>query len=338
MSRDAPPHIQKCSVCGSLNSVRKMQWRCHDCFGEPAFCTPCIQARHVSHPFHRISRWEGTCFSRSSLAKAGLTLNLGHGGNLCPRYITRSHETTLKTPRPSRKTTATPGIAGFEFDPKISAPDFLSIRTPSSPAGHVSPQLPTSSSTQSTQPSPLPGLGRSCAADEMDLFFSSSISQSDMSGRFWEITGSIPYEQSPLKLLPQPPLLVSSTEPQTSASVSSYTPVTSEMSKTLDENTPIVFGELDTTDDPFFANESEEEDDWKSIETGGVPVKAKKRSQKMDILQCPMLTIVDTTGVHELCTRFCRCHELKDNPLHKQLLNMGLYPASTERTRTVFTF
>ena len=63
-----------------------MAWRCHDCFGDPVFCTKCIQQSHHLHPFHRVSRWNGTSFSPSSLASAGLTLNLGHAGQLCPCY------------------------------------------------------------------------------------------------------------------------------------------------------------------------------------------------------------------------------------------------------------
>ena len=319
-----------------------MQWRCHDCFGEPVFCTSCIQARHSTHPFHRISRWEGICFTRSSLAKAGLTLNLGHGGNLCPRYLIREPASASNATPTRTKSVSALGIRSFQDGPKPSQPDFRSAAVHPFPADNISFPLPTATltglttSTSSTLPVPT----IFCPPDEIDLFFSSSSQLSQDSSRFWEVDGSIPYEKSPLKLHPQPPVLIASAAHTHRSSSSSDSRLLNQTGPAgdLDNGTTIVFGDIDTSNDPFFANGSEEEDEWKSIETGGVPVKTKKRSAKLDNLHCPMLTIVDITGVHELRTRFCRCHDLKDNPLHKQLLNIGLYPASTERTRTVFTF
>ncbi|KAK7678330.1 hypothetical protein QCA50_018678 [Cerrena zonata] len=39
-----------------------------------------------SQPFHRVAKWNGDAFIPSSLRFTGLTLNLGHGGGLCPQY------------------------------------------------------------------------------------------------------------------------------------------------------------------------------------------------------------------------------------------------------------
>ena len=86
VAREAPPPSMKCMVCFSTADSRCMGWRCHDCFGDPVFCTHCVQQSHQQSPFHRVSRWDGKCFSPSSLSNAGLTLNLGHAGQLCPRY------------------------------------------------------------------------------------------------------------------------------------------------------------------------------------------------------------------------------------------------------------
>ena len=101
---------------------------------------------------------------------------------------------------------------------------------------------------------------------------------------------------------------------------------------------PSTVPNIDTSQDPFFANESEDEEDWKNFDTGGIPFKIKRDKKSYDDLQCPILTVVDTSGIHEIRTRFCRCKPLTANPLYDQLLQMGLYPSSTIRARTVFTF
>ncbi|KAI1785798.1 hypothetical protein LXA43DRAFT_1065564 [Ganoderma leucocontextum] len=49
-----------------------------------------------------------------------------------------------------------------------------------------------------------------------------------------------------------------------------------------------------------------------------------------------VIVIVDTTGVHELPVVFCTCQGAE--PLHLQLLTMGLYPATTQCPHTAFTF
>ena len=103
------------------------------------------------------------------------------------------------------------------------------------------------------------------------------------------------------------------------------------------ENT-IVKDAIDTEGDPFFDNASEDEDEWLDPDTGGVPLKPKRIDQSYDEHKCPLLTVVDITGIHQLRTRFCQCLPLKQNPLHQQLLNMGLYHSTTARTRTAFTF
>ena len=299
-----------------------MQWRCHDCFGEPVFCTNCIQARHSCHPFHRISRWDGTCFIRSSLSKAGLTLNLGHNGDLCPRYILQVSRQGFKTPvtlrGPSGRQEAT------RNNPRLGRPHFTAQPTAPDPAGELS-----FSKAGNNDPGP---------ADEIDIFFSSHTRARPSAGNeLLEVEGSVTEEGAPVA-----PLL--GNDPGSNrlpATLDTSSPAVNSASRPKPEvgvETPVVFGDIDITGDPFFANESEEEDDWKSVETGGVPLKPMRGDKKLDSLQCPMLTVVDIGGVHELRTRFCRCHDLKENPLHKQLLAMGLYPASTEKTRTVFTF
>lgn len=85
-------------------------------------------------------------------------------------------------------------------------------------------------------------------------------------------------------------------------------------------------------------NESEDEDDRRNVETGGMPVLNKTEKHADDQYQCPMLTVVDITGIHEIQLRFCCCQKLDDNPIAEQLLKAGLFPSSFKKPRTVFTF
>ena len=74
--------------------------------------------------------------------------------------------------------------------------------------------------------------------------------------------------------------------------------------------------------------------DQRPVETG------KKRNEiprGFDQNGNPWLTIVDITGVHHLPMHACICVGCSD-PVFVQLLRLSLYPCTTERPRTVFTF
>ncbi|KAF8869075.1 hypothetical protein CPB84DRAFT_1694860, partial [Gymnopilus junonius] len=49
----------------------------------------------------------------------------------------------------------------------------------------------------------------------------------------------------------------------------------------------------------------------------------------------PFIAIIDVLGVHHLPVVYCICQRAKDDIL---FLKMGLFPASFDRIRTVFTF
>ncbi|KAI0070515.1 hypothetical protein K474DRAFT_1608547, partial [Panus rudis PR-1116 ss-1] len=61
-----------------------MKWRCNDCFGTPCLCASCCRQTHHNLPFHKVLKWSGKTFYESSLLQVGVTINLGHGGKLCP--------------------------------------------------------------------------------------------------------------------------------------------------------------------------------------------------------------------------------------------------------------
>jgi hypothetical protein len=48
--------------------------------------------QHQRHPFHRVSQWTGTFFQDTSLAKIGLEVHLGHGGDACPNCAESDHD------------------------------------------------------------------------------------------------------------------------------------------------------------------------------------------------------------------------------------------------------
>ena len=307
MAFDAPPLDQKCMTCHSADPSRRMAWRCHDCFGTPVFCTHCTQECHQTHPFHRVSRWNGKCFIPSSLSNAGLTLNLGHGGSLCPLYRC---DPRSATEHPSARTTIDGSLPEIAELPKASSADgtYLPITRPDYPQGTGHPSVP-----EQDIPSTIAVHSNLKPLDTADAPQSkpegTTISSTPLQ-RFWEVAGSKPYETT--------------------------IPVNFRLPESVQESYDAV--PIGIADDPFFANESDDEEPWKNVGEGGLPLKVKRDNRKYDKLHCPLLTVVDTTGIHEMRVRFCQCQSLKVNPLQTQLMNMGLYASSSKRTRTVFTF
>lgn len=193
LEREAPPPSGICAQC-----TQSMVWRCHDCLGEPVFCSSCVVTTHQPLPFHRVSKWNGRTFYHSSLSDAGLVLNIGHGGQPCPAYVTGTC------------------------------------------------------------------VNSACADD--------------------------PNED--IHLDSESPCLATS---------SNLSPLTS----------------------------------W---EAAGINLDTVKAPQHLDTDGNPWLTVVDTTGIHQIPIRYCRCPESLLIPEYLLLLHLGLYPASTSQPRTVFTF
>ena len=75
-----------------------------------------------------------------------------------------------------------------------------------------------------------------------------------------------------------------------------------------------------------------------SWEATGVNLDTMKAQQSLDSDGNPFLTVVDTTGIHQIQARYCRCAESSSVPEYIQLLELGLYPASIAHPRTAFTF
>ena len=283
-----------------------MAWRCHDCFANPVFCTHCLQERHQMQPFHRVSRWNGKCFTPSSLANAGLTLNLGHGGGLCPVY----HRLLPLASERGAKTTAHDSLSKNSGNQNFPSADMQLLCPPddaSSAADDCTPGRRTSilpddqRSSNIGIPSDIEG---TAPPPEKHTIPPITVQ------RFWEVAGSIPYEAT--------------------------TPVNLCMQDLIQRSQDVTPIGLD--DDPFFANESDDEESWKNVRAGGLPLRIKHDNRKYDKWHCPVVTVVDTTGIHEMRVRFCRCQSLKVHPLQTQFMNSGMYTSSNKRTRTVFTF
>ena len=73
-------------------------------------------------------------------------------------------------------------------------------------------------------------------------------------------------------------------------------------------------------------------------EEAGVKLDTVKHSQNLDTMGNPWLTLVDTTGIHQIQVHYCRCTDGCLVPEHVQLLRVGLYPATITMPRTAFTF
>lgn len=90
--------------------------------------------------------------------------------------------------------------------------------------------------------------------------------------------------------------------------------------------------------DPFFTSEDDGGDDLADISIPTIGIKSQRVSRAFDAHQCPIIVVVDISGVHQLRVRPCRCEFHGSTPIFDQFLLSGLYPASTDKTRTVFTF
>ena len=62
----------------------------------------------------------------------------------------------------------------------------------------------------------------------------------------------------------------------------------------------------------------------------------RKNMKRVDDFRNPILLVIDSSGIHHLSTRVCRC--IGTQPIDIQLMQMDLYPASQKAPHTVFTF
>lgn len=71
---------QACSKCSQSPGLI----RCSDCLYSPVFCTHCALQTHLHLPFHKVNRWNGKFFEKTSLHALGYVIRLGHAGHSCP--------------------------------------------------------------------------------------------------------------------------------------------------------------------------------------------------------------------------------------------------------------
>ncbi|KAH9015214.1 hypothetical protein EDB84DRAFT_1567796 [Lactarius hengduanensis] len=71
------------TTCRSCRSA-PFEWRCSDCFPALVLCKGCCRNSHRQLPFHRVQKWTGKYFIPSWLREVGVSLHLGHSGDLCP--------------------------------------------------------------------------------------------------------------------------------------------------------------------------------------------------------------------------------------------------------------
>ncbi|THH05826.1 hypothetical protein EW146_g9795 [Bondarzewia mesenterica] len=81
-----------------------------------------------------------------------------------------------------------------------------------------------------------------------------------------------------------------------------------------------------------------EDEEWETIDDSKFSVldDGREAPPSHDNNGNPMMTIVDHSDMHQLCTRRCRC--VNSDPVDIQLFDLGLYPASFKDPRTAFTF
>ncbi|TDL13469.1 hypothetical protein BD410DRAFT_846920 [Rickenella mellea] len=77
-ARPEDPPGSKCRLCQEPGSIR-----CVDCFGSHLHCAGCTVKSHALSPLHRVEKWNGAFFERTTLHQLGLRVQLGHRGDPC---------------------------------------------------------------------------------------------------------------------------------------------------------------------------------------------------------------------------------------------------------------
>ncbi|KAJ7486368.1 hypothetical protein B0H11DRAFT_1721689 [Mycena galericulata] len=79
MCRNGPLDANRdiCPGCAGTNTSLP-RYRCQDCFGDLLYCEVCIVERHRENPLHRVCKWSGGTFVKSTLASLGLRVQVGH--------------------------------------------------------------------------------------------------------------------------------------------------------------------------------------------------------------------------------------------------------------------
>ncbi|KAL0945536.1 hypothetical protein HGRIS_001015 [Hohenbuehelia grisea] len=71
-----------CSTCTEEGSTR-----CLTCFMAAPQCGGCLVAAHRNTPLHRVERWTGLYYEKTTLKALGLRIQLGHYGSPCPEPL-----------------------------------------------------------------------------------------------------------------------------------------------------------------------------------------------------------------------------------------------------------
>ncbi|KAJ7429368.1 hypothetical protein B0H11DRAFT_1768371 [Mycena galericulata] len=79
MCRSGPLDANRDICPGCAGATTQLpRFRCHECFGDVLYCEGCIVERHRENPLHRIHKWSGGTFVKTSLASLGLRVQVGH--------------------------------------------------------------------------------------------------------------------------------------------------------------------------------------------------------------------------------------------------------------------
>ncbi|KAK7696324.1 hypothetical protein QCA50_000978 [Cerrena zonata] len=323
IAREAPPIVRQCSVC----EREAMRWRCHDCFGEPVFCTTCCASQHQQHPFHRVSRWTGLTFTSSALRYTGMVLHLGHGGRPCPLYKPLGAFVAADTITgiPSPHISATQGqeeqqhedrnhsIPSEDYVSNIFAEEFVAE------ADDLPALVPLSDSEDEGDRSDLDGDDSDSDDSDDDNPFS--------------------------KLRP----LQESRETSPAADANPFADINDVPDSPGESSAP---GGMHTLSDvvnstPFptegipdiaMASDSDTDDEPEDADRRSTPLRPPRYPKGKDMNGNQWMTLGDITGIHHLPVHYCECNGNRGMSLHNHLIKMGLYGATHDDPHTAFTF
>ncbi|KAJ3525770.1 hypothetical protein NMY22_g10437 [Coprinellus aureogranulatus] len=111
------------TACSSSGSDVSM-YRCLGCVNGGLLCSGCMRESHKIHPFHRIQRWNGEFFERSSLKDIGVRVQLGHRPGGAATGKTAIPRNDPRTPRQRRTFRALEFFEVLQYESKITPYEF----------------------------------------------------------------------------------------------------------------------------------------------------------------------------------------------------------------------
>jgi hypothetical protein len=293
------PSSLKCIKC-SKESI----WKCLDCVGSPIYCSSCCCTQHNLDFRHRIVRWNGEHFTSAWLANVGIVIYLGHNGERCP---------WLLQPEIFPQTNEQPDVYRPFYMPSQNVAIDKPIVAALDDNDRQSKKIVHVQNESTHIPSTPNG-------SEIDIEMEGPKTDSDHASNHSGCGSKI---DSPLE---KPNMFNNQA-----------TNIEADGPATVTEEWPSkpFFGDTNASSETS-PSSSRSSDRLSAEDDGVVSELGPEWIARETISGHKILIVVDHTGLHPVLFHFCECPTGASRS--DQLMEMGFFPATSARPRTVFTF